>query len=69
MIDDGHGVWDYLGSVLILEEAGGAAAEVFDRDLCVLDHTARRSPVVAATPALLDAVLAHRREGRFDPRV
>lgn len=62
MIDDGHGVWDYLASILILEEAGGVAAEVFGRDLCVLDHTARRSPVVAATPELLDAVLAERVE-------
>ena len=61
MIDDGHGVWDYLASVLILEEAGGVSAEVFDRELCVLDHTARRSPVVAATPELLEAVLAERR--------
>ena len=57
----GHGVWDYLASVLILEEAGGVAAEVFGRELCVLDHTARRSPVVAATPELLDAVLRERR--------
>ncbi len=61
MIDDGHGVWDYLASVLILEEAGGVAAEVFGRELCVLDHAARRSPVVAATPELLDAVLGERR--------
>ena len=61
MIDDGHGVWDYLASVLILEEAGGAAAEVFGRELCTLDHAARRSPVVAATPELLDTVLRHRR--------
>jgi fructose-1,6-bisphosphatase/inositol monophosphatase family enzyme len=61
MIDDGHGAWDYLASVLVLEEAGGAVAEVFDRDLCVLDHTARRSPVVAATPELLAEILAHRR--------
>jgi fructose-1,6-bisphosphatase/inositol monophosphatase family enzyme len=61
MIDDGHGVWDYLASVLILEEAGGVATEVFGRDLCVLDHHARRSPVVAATPELLEQVLAERR--------
>ena len=63
MVDDGHGVWDYLASVLILEEAGGAAAEVFGRDLCVLDHAARRSPVVAGTPELLDMILAERRRG------
>jgi myo-inositol-1(or 4)-monophosphatase len=61
MIDDGHGVWDYLASVLILEEAGGAVAEVFGRELCTLDHAARRSPAVAATPQLLDTVLRHRR--------
>ena len=60
MIDDGHGVWDYLASVLILEEAGGVSAEVFGRELCVLDHAARRSPVVAATAELLAAVLRER---------
>jgi fructose-1,6-bisphosphatase/inositol monophosphatase family enzyme len=61
MIDDGHGVWDYLASVVILEQAGGVVAEVRGRELCVLDHGARRSPVVAATPELLDAVLTERR--------
>jgi myo-inositol-1(or 4)-monophosphatase len=61
MIDNGHGVWDYLASVLVLEEAGGVSAEVFGRELCVLDPAARRSPVVAATPDLLDAVLSFRR--------
>lgn len=60
MTDGGHGVWDYLASVLILTEAGGVAAEVHDLDLTVLDHTARRTPVVAATPELLTAILAHR---------
>jgi fructose-1,6-bisphosphatase/inositol monophosphatase family enzyme len=60
-IHDHHGVWDYLASVLIAEEAGCAVAEVFDRDLCVLDHTARRGPVVAATPQLLEELLAARR--------
>jgi fructose-1,6-bisphosphatase/inositol monophosphatase family enzyme len=61
MIDDGHGVWDYLASIVIVEEAGGVVAEVSGRELCVLDHTARRSPAVAATPQLLGEVLAHRR--------
>ncbi len=60
MLDGGHGVWDYLASILIVEEAGGVAAEVFGRDLCVLDHEARRSPVVAATSRLLEAVLEER---------
>lgn len=68
MHDDGHGVWDYLASVLIVEEAGGAAAEVFGRELCVLDHTARRSPLVAATPELLAAVLRERTRDGADGR-
>jgi myo-inositol-1(or 4)-monophosphatase len=60
---DHHGVWDYLASILIAEEAGCAVGEVDDRELCVLDHTARRGPAVAATPELLAAVLAERRSG------
>jgi fructose-1,6-bisphosphatase/inositol monophosphatase family enzyme len=58
---DAHGVWDYLASLLILQEAGGVAAEVGGRDLVVLDHDARRTPAVASTPRLLDAILAERR--------
>jgi fructose-1,6-bisphosphatase/inositol monophosphatase family enzyme len=61
MHDEGHGVWDYLASIVILEAAGGVSAEVGGRDLCVLDHTARRAPAVAATPELLDALLTARR--------
>ena len=60
-VHDHHGVWDYLASVLIAEEAGCAVGEVAGRDLCVLDHRARRGPAVAATPELLAAVLAERR--------
>ncbi|MDJ0770172.1 MAG: inositol monophosphatase [Ilumatobacter sp.] len=62
MYDDGHGVWDYLASVLIVAEAGGVVAEVNDRELCVLDPTERRAPVAAATPELLAAVLEQRRQ-------
>ena len=58
---DQHGVWDYLASVLIAEEAGCVVAEVHGRDLCVVDHTVRRGPVVATTPELLDAILDARR--------
>jgi myo-inositol-1(or 4)-monophosphatase len=57
---DHHGVWDYLASVLIAEEAGCAVAEVHGRELCVLDHAARRGPVVAATPELLDQLKRER---------
>jgi myo-inositol-1(or 4)-monophosphatase len=61
MSADAHGVWDYLAAVLICQEAGAAVGEAFDRDLVVLDHDSRRTPVVAATPELLDALLAERR--------
>jgi myo-inositol-1(or 4)-monophosphatase len=61
MSPDAHGVWDYLASVLIVQEAGGVAAEVLGRELVVLDHAARRTPAVASTPRLLDALLAERR--------
>lgn len=63
MHDNGHGVWDYMASVVILGEAGGVATEVFGRELCVLDHTARRAPVVAATPQLLAEIVAQRTHG------
>lgn len=58
---DAHGVWDYLAAVLVLTEAGGAAADVHGRDLVVLDHAARRTPVVASSRPLLDELLAARR--------
>lgn len=61
MLDHGHGVWDFLASVMILREAGGVAVDVFDRELVVLDHAARRAPVVAATPELLEQLLRERR--------
>jgi fructose-1,6-bisphosphatase/inositol monophosphatase family enzyme len=61
MLDSGHGVWDYMASVVIVEAAGGVASEVGGRDLCVLEHEARRAPAVAATPELLGELLAARR--------
>ena len=57
---DSHGVWDYLASVLILEEAGGRAADALGRDLTVLNHAERRTPVVASSGALLDELIAAR---------
>jgi myo-inositol-1(or 4)-monophosphatase len=56
-----HGVWDYLGGALVCAEAGAVAADAFGRDLVVLDHAARRTPAAAATPELLDALVAARR--------
>lgn len=51
-----HGVWDYLASALICQEAGAQIAEHQDRDLVVHQHGQRRTPIVAATPELLVSV-------------
>ena len=58
---DAHGSWDYLGGMLICQEAGAAIADARGRDLVSLRHDERRTPVAAATPALLDELLAARR--------
>lgn len=55
-----HGSWDYLAGMLICQEAGAVVADAQGRDLVVLEHAARRTPVAAATPALLDELLAAR---------
>jgi fructose-1,6-bisphosphatase/inositol monophosphatase family enzyme len=64
---DAHGAWDYLGGVLVCREAGAPVVDALGRDLVSLDHGARRTPVAAATPPLLDELLAGRR-GLRDPR-
>jgi myo-inositol-1(or 4)-monophosphatase len=56
-----HGVWDYLASVLILREAGAVVEDLQGRDLVAIDHAARRTPVAAATPALLQSLMTARR--------
>jgi len=56
-----HGPWDYLGGLLVCTEAGGAVADAEGRDLVVLEHADRRTPIAAATPELLEACLAARR--------
>jgi fructose-1,6-bisphosphatase/inositol monophosphatase family enzyme len=54
--------WDYLGGVLICQEAGAAVTEAFGRELVVRDHGDRRSPVAAATPELLAEAVARRKD-------
>jgi len=56
-----HGSWDYLGGLLVCREAGASVVDLDGRDLVTLEHGDRRTPVAAATPALLDEVLAARR--------
>ena len=58
---DAHGAWDYLGGLLICREAGAVAVDAWGRELVTLDHAARRTPVAAATPALLERAVAARR--------
>ena len=48
-----HGVWDYLASILICQEAGVATSEYLYRELLVTQYDEKRTPIVAATPALL----------------
>jgi myo-inositol-1(or 4)-monophosphatase len=47
-----HGPWDYLGGLLICREAGAVVTDAEDRELVVLEHGARRTPVAAGTAAL-----------------
>lgn len=57
---DALGPWDYLGAMLVLSEAGGHLADAFGRDLVVIDHDARRTPVAAGTAELFEVLLAER---------
>ncbi|MGC9960808.1 MAG: inositol monophosphatase [Acidimicrobiales bacterium] len=56
-----HGGWDYLGGMLVCQEAGAGVAEALGRDLVVRGHEDRRAPIAAGTPELLDALVAARR--------
>ena len=63
---DAHGVWDYLGGMLICQEAGGVVYEVKGRELCVLNRQERRTPVAAAGKKLGDELLAQRQTFEVD---
>lgn len=56
-----HGPWDYLGGMLVCQEAGAAVGDAEGRELVSIDHAVRRTPVAAATPDLYDALLSARR--------
>ena len=58
---DAHGVWDYLGGVLVCREAGAFCADALGRELVVVDHGARRTPVAASSEPLLQQLLEARR--------
>jgi fructose-1,6-bisphosphatase/inositol monophosphatase family enzyme len=56
-----HGSWDYLGGLLVCQEAGAVVADADGRDLVTFDHDDRRTPVAAATPELLEEMVSARR--------
>lgn len=56
-----HGSWDYLGGMLVCREAGAPVVDALGRSLTTLGHDERRTPVAAATPALLDRLVEERR--------
>jgi len=53
-----HAPWDYLGGLLVCEEAGAIVVDARDRPLVTTDPDARRAMLAAATPELLDALRA-----------
>jgi fructose-1,6-bisphosphatase/inositol monophosphatase family enzyme len=55
-----HGPWDYLGGMLVCQEAGASVADAFGRDLVCLEHDDRRTPLAAATPELMAELVALR---------
>jgi myo-inositol-1(or 4)-monophosphatase len=55
-----HGPWDYLGGLLICNEAGAVVGDADGRELVVVEHGARRTPVAAGTPELQAALAAMR---------
>jgi myo-inositol-1(or 4)-monophosphatase len=59
---DALGPWDYLGGMLICQEAGVEVADAFDRPLVTLDHAARRTPVAGTGEAFAALVAARRAE-------
>lgn len=56
-----HGPWDYLGGLLVCQEAGAVVSDAEGRELVTIEHAARRTPVAAATPALLEQALERRK--------
>ena len=58
---EGLGPWDYLGGLLVCQEAGAVLAEAADQPLVARDREARRHPVAAATPQLLGQLVRFRK--------
>ncbi|MGD0809192.1 MAG: inositol monophosphatase [Acidimicrobiales bacterium] len=52
--------WDYLGGLLVCQEAGAQVTELYGRDLVVRQPGQRRALVAAGTPRLLEDLVAAR---------
>lgn len=50
---DQHAPWDYLGALLVCEEAGALVVDADERDLVVVDADVRRQLVAAGTKDLV----------------
>lgn len=59
MSPSAHGVWDYAAAYLICQEIGVRIEDAQGRELIVLDHAARRTPV-AAPHGIFDQALSAR---------
>ena len=59
---DALGPWDYLGGMLVCQEAGVEVADAFDRPLVTLEHAARRTPVAGTGEAFIALLAARRAE-------
>lgn len=55
---DAHGPWDYLGGLLVCQEAGAQVVDAHGRDLVVRGYGDRRTPVAGATNVLKNQLLA-----------
>jgi len=60
LVDGGawHAPWDYLGGLLICQEAGAVLVDTSGRELVVAEADARRQLLAASTPALLEDLRA-----------
>ena len=54
----GLGPWDYLGGLLVCQEAGALVADRRGEELVARDHSDRRTPMAASTVELLQEIKA-----------
>lgn len=61
MSPSAHGVWDYAAATMICREVGFRVEDAQGRELIVLDHAQRRTPVAATTEFFETAMAVRRR--------